>query len=88
MKKEKKKKPEIIDDGRTIAEMNVKGFRWYQSKETISKKAKIKALDLTPRERRAMIIGSYLAYLPVLLGLLAAFSVAYLLFYLWAISFQ
>jgi beta-lactamase regulating signal transducer with metallopeptidase domain len=85
MKKEDRK-PKIVDEGITIANMNVEGFRWYQSKETIKRKKIIKDLGLSKRERRAMIIGAYFAYMPIFFGILAGFTIAYGIFYLWAIT--
>lgn len=85
MRKENRK-PKNDDSGITIADMNVEGFRWYQSKETLRKKKRIRDLGLSKRERRAMIIGAYFAYMPIFFGILAGFTIAYGLFYLWAIT--
>jgi hypothetical protein len=71
MKKEDRK-PKIVDEGITIANMNVEGFRWYQSKETI--------------KRKKIIKDAYFAYMPIFFGILAGFTIAYGIFYLWAIT--
>jgi len=65
--------------------MNVQGMPWYQSKKMIKSKKNLVDLNLLPRERRAIILGAYKAYLPVFLGILGGFVVAYLLFLLWAV---
>lgn len=81
----KKKKKYDDDDGRTIANMNVEGMRWYnpKKKEEDEKKRKIKELKISRKERRAMIIGAYLAYLPMFLTILLSFTIVALLLWLW-----
>ncbi len=82
----KKKKVYDDDDGRTIANMNVDGMRWYNPKkeEENEKKRKVKELKVSRKERRAMILGAYLAYLPAFLCILFGFTiVALLLWLLW-----
>jgi len=85
MFRKKEKKMDVIDDGRTVSNMNVDGFSWYQSKKTIKRKQKLMDLNLLPKERWAIIKGAYLAYLPVFLFILGGFVVTYLLFYVWAV---
>ena len=82
-KKRKKEYPD--DDGRTVANMNVEGMPWYQQnkEEADEKKKKIEELRISRKEKRAMIIGAYLAYLPMLLTVLAAFTIVMLLIALW-----
>ncbi len=77
-----KTKKEFYDDGSTIADMNVKGMPWYQSPEVIKKKADLKNLNVSNKERKAMIKGALLAYLPMFIIILASFAVVILLFFL------
>ncbi|XMB72103.1 hypothetical protein RJI07_08340 [Mycoplasmatota bacterium WC30] len=86
MLNKKEKKVDVIDDGRTISDMNVDGFSWYQSKKTMKKKRKLMDLNLLPKERWAIIKGAYLAYLPVFLFIIGALLITYVLFYIWAVT--
>ena len=85
MCKKKKKKEYDDDDGRTIANMNVDGMPWYQpnKEEKDEKKKKMEELKISRKEKRAMIRGAYLAYLPMFLISIAAFTIVFLLIYLW-----
>ncbi|MBR2970949.1 MAG: hypothetical protein IKC48_04050 [Clostridia bacterium] len=84
-KRNKNKKQYDDDDGRTIANMNVEGMPWYEpnKEEKDKKKQQMEDLRITRKERRAMIWGAYLAYLPMLLVMLAGFGIAVLLIMLW-----
>jgi len=82
--KEKKSRAQIVDDGSTIADMNVEGFRWYQSKKHTQARKEISSLGLTPKERRAMVKGAFLAFLPVFLIIVVSFVAVYLLFLYFA----
>lgn len=64
----KKSKPEWKDDGRTVADMNVEGMRWYrpekspadssvQERATRQQPAD-RALQLTKKERRAIFLAA------------------------------
>lgn len=81
----KKKKKYEDDDGRTIADMNVDGMPWYEKDkdEKEEKKKKMEELKITRKERRAMIIGAYLAYLPMFLICALSFFLVMLLIHLW-----
>ncbi len=85
MSLKKKKKVYDDDDGRTVANMNVEGMRGYDPKkeEEKEKRRKIKELKVSRKERRAMIIGAYLAYLPMFLTVLLSFTIVALLLWLW-----
>ena len=74
--KEKNKKQKYVDDGHTIYNMDVDGMphRRFQNKEGI---------DVTKKERRAIIGAALLHYLPILLGVLGCFGIAFLLVLLW-----
>ena len=53
-----KKKPSFVDDGRTIANMNVEGMPWYsEAKNKPENKGKNDFTDLTFKEKRAMMRG-------------------------------
>ncbi len=53
-----KKKPSFVDDGRTIANMNVEGMPWYsEQKNNPENKGKNDFTDLTLKEKRAMMRG-------------------------------
>ena len=78
-KKDKKKKREFIDDGRTVADMNVEGMPWYRGKNYDPQKAP----KLTRKEKFAVFKGSFIAMLPALLCTIAGLSVAAILIWLW-----
>lgn len=84
MSKEKNKRNDFVDDGSTIADMNVEGFRWYQSKKTQQLKKNLVEVDLSPKERRAIVKGAFLAFLPVFLVIVGSFIAVYLLFLYFA----
>ena len=82
-----KKKYDDLDTETTIADMNIDGFSWYdpnRKKERESGK-KPQSVQLTSRERRAVMKGALLAVLPfvacVMLATLAVFGLAYLWLY-------
>ncbi len=85
MCKKRKKKEYADDDGRTIANMNVDGMPWYNpnKEENDEKKKRMEELKITRKEKRAMILGAYLAYLPMFLTAIAAFVIVMLLIALW-----
>lgn len=78
--KNKKQKTEFIDNGMTIANMNVKGMTWYKSEEQLKERDSIRSLRVTRKEKRAMIFGAFAASLPAFLIILASFSLVFLLF--------
>lgn len=71
MKKEKKQ--EVIDDNRTIANMNVEGMPWYMGKDGYKRQNQMQELDITKEERRAMIFGAMAMMVPVLIVIVLAF---------------
>lgn len=74
-KKKKKSKIKYIDDGHTVYNMDgVGGARHREKKDETG---------LTRKERRAAIRAALETYLPVLLTVLAAFSVVGILIYFW-----
>lgn len=75
-KKKRKSKPEYVDDGHTIYSMEqLVGPENYNKKE--------KNVGLSRKEKRAAIKAAFETYLPVLIGVLACFSVAAVLMYFW-----
>lgn len=58
----------MIDDGRTIAHMDFDGMPWLQRRKRSQKNkdqpSEWDKLDLSRKERRAMIFGGILAILP------------------------
>lgn len=81
----KKKKQYDDDDGRTIANMNVEGMPWYEPEKDkkAERKKKMDELKVSRKEKRAMIRGAYLAYLPIFLVVMASFTIVMLLISLW-----
>lgn len=76
------KKDEFEDDGRTIVDMNVDGFSWYQPNRSPKReKGERSPSDrLSRKEVLALIGGAYKAMLPYILiavgGLVVGFVVA------------
>ena len=73
------------DDGRTVADMNVEGMPWYDKdkEKKDERRKKIEELKISRKERRAMVMGAYLAYLPMFLIAIAGFTIAMLVISLW-----
>ena len=70
------------DDGRTIVDMNVEGMPWYQPRS--GKDVNVDPDDKpTRKERRSMVFGAFLAYLPAFLTFLLGFVAVFLLLYVW-----
>lgn len=83
MNKGKKKKKELfIDNDITIANMNVEGMPWYKNQKEIKRKKDMQELSVTRKERRAIIWGAFLAYLPAFLIIIASFILIYFILYL------
>lgn len=83
----RKKKQTFVDDGRTIANMNVPGMPWHLDGPKVStdngerqqEEHALAEIELTKGERRAMVKGAILAVLPIA----TIFAVAYLLIFLF-----
>lgn len=71
-----KNKQKYVDDGHTIYNMDVDGMprRRFHNKEGI---------EVTRKERRAIIGGAILHFLPILFGVLVCFGIAFILVFLW-----
>ena len=78
----KKKKRYDDDDGRTIADMNVEGFKWYESEE--KKKKRELARKYTKAERKSIMRSSfvYIAF-PVICLIVGGIIAYLLLYYVW-----
>lgn len=81
--KKKRKKEEFIDDGRTIANMNVEGMPWYidDAKRRQQAEQGTEVPQLTKEETRAAIGGMLAAVLTV--GLI--FAAVFLIFILFCV---
>lgn len=75
-KKPKKKKPVYIDDGHTVYSME-------NLPSVAGKKKKGDGVNVTKKERRAMIKAAYAYYLPRLLLGVLCFAVVIILLWLW-----
>lgn len=74
----KKNKKEYIDDGHTIYNMDVEGFKWHDKKVKDKKN-----IVLSKRERLMLILSAYKSYLPKLFIIIFAFSLVIVLLYFW-----
>ena len=75
------KKQDPQDDGRTIVDMNVDGFRWYTPKGSANGKSKRK---FNNREKKALIRSTYLSVALPIICLIVGGTIAFLiLYYFW-----
>ena len=74
------KKDDFIDDGRTIAPMDIDGM---PKRFTFKRNKKNKSDDITKKEKREMIFAAYKAALPALLCGIAGMILAMLLIMWW-----
>ena len=77
------KKKKIYDDGRTIADMNVKGMPGYTSEEGKKAQKNASDLNLTRKEKWQLIKAAYAKMIPLLLIVLLGFLIAGGLISLW-----
>lgn len=78
MRKNKDKKP-YVDDGHTVYDMSgVEGPFWSRKNTTDQD-----SVDVTKKERRAIIKAAFATYLPILLGVLVCFGIAIVIVMLW-----
>lgn len=82
-KKGSNKKAEFIDDGRSIADMNIEGFSWHTPNKYATERKNLSDLKLTRKERVAMIFGALQAILPVAITMILLFFGAFLLISFW-----
>ncbi len=77
----KKRKHDDLDTETSFADMNIDGFRWYDpSKKNVKKADKV---QLTRKEKRAIMKAAILSMLPVIGIVTIAFAIIYLLASLW-----
>lgn len=81
-KAKKDKKSQELDDY-TVANMNVEGFKWYKSPHEKKRKGDFTELNLTRKEKRAMIKAAFINWMPTLISILIGFTIAALLCYWW-----
>ncbi len=75
-----KKKEYQDDDGRTVANMNVEGFRWYRPQS----ERKEKPVSLSKSDRRTLFFAGLKTFLLPALCVLAGGIAAFLLcYFLW-----
>lgn len=84
----KSDKHEDYDDGRTIADMSSDWLPWnrglFRRSKSQKKEERKKSVEKTDKRHfRDMVMGQYLAMLPVLLCILASFTLMFLLLRLW-----
>lgn len=80
MMNNKDRKEEYKDDGRTIADMNVEGFSWYNKNKPRDPKNQI---YLTRKERRAIFQAMVSKMIPIAIIALVALTLSFLLIKLW-----
>lgn len=80
--KKNKKKDEFVDDGRVIADMDVDGLPWQGRSRRKKNKPTDDSLP-TFKEKWAIILGAYRAFLPVLLVLVGTLLVMMLIAFVW-----
>ncbi len=75
------KKDYTDDDGRTIVDMNVDGFRWYKPKNEEGKKA---VAGKSRKEKKRLFRSAYLSLALPLICLLVGVSLTFfILYYFW-----
>ena len=82
----KKDKKDEWDDGRVIAPMNgdeLPAYRRAAYTGRPNKRNKAPSVDLSKKEKRALMRGMFLAMLPRLLVILGSFAIVMLLLMLW-----
>ncbi len=85
-KRQKKEYADVV--GRTIANMNVEGFKWYVSDKEKKNRESMKNIQLTKKESRAIMKGALMAYFPAFLMIIIGFSIAFLIIYAWLGGFS
>lgn len=77
----KEQKQQIMDDQRTIADMNIEGMPWYIKRINNHGKQE-EELVFTKKERKAIFLGVMSAIIPILLVYGGIFFILCLLMYL------
>ena len=78
-----KRKKEYIDDGRSIADLNIEGFSWYVPKRYSQERKNLNELKITRKERVAMIIGALQAILPIAITILILYFGVFVFISAW-----
>ena len=75
----KKKKKDELDEYKdvTVADMNVEGMPWYRSEEQKKADRERRELNLSAKEKRALIFGAYAALLPYFLIIIGVFCAVF-----------
>ena len=83
--KKKKEKRKFVDDGRTVANMNVEGFHWYKPERPMQTPLDQSKNEpkLTRKEIFAIIRAAYATLLPYLCGLVVVMILIFLIMWLW-----
>lgn len=71
------------DDGRTVADMNVEGFRWYTPRKNKQFRKELSGLQISKGERQAMMKGALQAIFPIVFTFIGIFLVIFLILYFW-----
>ena len=79
--KRKKDKVDNLDTETTFADMNIEGFRWYDPQ--LKKTGKRDRIKVTKKEYWSMVKGAFLAYLPMIAGVVVAFGLMFVIAWLW-----
>lgn len=82
-KERSKGKAKFVDDGRSIADLNIEGFSWYIPKRLKREKTELANLNISKKERKAMILGAFSAILPVAGFIIVMYAGAFLLLSMW-----
>ena len=77
--KRKKREP-FVDDGRTVANMNVPGMPWHLDGPKVpgEKENELEHLKLTKGERRALIQGVLMTVMPIAFIFVGAYFLIFL----------
>lgn len=78
-----KGRKKFVDDGRSIADMNIEGFSWYVSKHWKKEQNELVNLKLSKKELKAMILGAFSVVLPMTGFIAVMYAGAFLLISLW-----
>ncbi len=75
---------DFVDDGRTIANMDLVGMPWSKHGRSSRKKQRtpesgpIDKMVFTPKERRAIVMGALAMIVPIVVGFVAILAVVLL----------
>jgi len=81
-KKNKNYKP-FTDDGRTISNMNVEGFRWHTTEKNRRQRKEFADLNINKEERRAMMKGALQSIFPIVIAFIGMFLAIFMLIFVW-----